>query len=347
MREGNKKTCWGILGTGNIADKFVRSCSQTIHPTEIVSAASRTPDKASHFAKKWGIPEAYSSYEDLLENTEIDIVYISNTHNFHLETAILALSRGVSVLIEKPMGVNASDIECLIDLATKNNCFMMEAMWTRFLPTVQKAYEWVRTGRIGPLRTIEADFCVTFPFDPENRLYNMNLAGGALLDLGIYPLALSSGCMEGALPDVIQSMPQFSATGSDQYANYQLLYPGGVVAELSSGCSFSKVNSATFYGQTGRIELDPVFIGCETVRLYDYGKKEQCVETFQIEPIGEFGFQWQIDACITQLRKGESEHPLMPWRESLNLAKTMDRLRRDWGMIYPFEESIGKRKDWK
>ena len=185
---------FGIIGLGAIAARFA-SVLNTVEGVELVSVASRDKEKAEAFANKFGAKKSYNTYDDLVKDNEVDVVYVALTHNFHFDAIKLCLNNKKAVMCEKPLAINKKDADELVALSKKLNVLLMEAMWTRFIPAFKKAKEWVKSGRIGDVKLVNASFCFNVPFDPENRLYNPKLAGGSLFDAGVYPIEFTTGIL--------------------------------------------------------------------------------------------------------------------------------------------------------
>jgi len=317
---------WGVLGTGSIAHQFLRSM-QEVPDGRVVACASETAGKAEHFAKDWGIPHAHTGYEHLLKMPEVRAVYVANTHNFHADTVRQALLAGKAVLCEKPMATSAEEVRMLAELAREQRQFLMEGMWTRFLPAVRKARKWVREGALGSLKFLRADFAFSAPVDPSSRLFDPGLAGGALLDVGIYPLSVARFLM-GEEPEEIHSVVEYGETGVDEQTAWICRYASGAIGSMSCAIRSVSENRLECVGSNGRLVLPGPFFKAEKAILYpEAGEPEVFEEAF---PEGA-GFLFEINAVHEALNQGELEHPLMPVSESVEIAETLDRIR-DKGM---------------
>ena len=327
---------WGILGAGGIANKFAGAVRH-VEGCEVVAVAGRTPGKAAAFAERHGIPEFHESYEALLAMEGVDAVYVATTHNFHAECARLALEAGKPVLCEKPLTVNAAEAEALAALAKERGVFLMEAMWTRFLPAMRQAMAWIDEGRIGDIRQIRANFSFDRPYDPEDRLYNPALAGGALLDAGIYPVSFASMVMGGREPDSIASSALRAETGVDAQSAFVFGYGNSVLGVLSTGCRVRQENRAEIAGSEGMIVFPENFIGASRVELHVYA--ERSMERREFSSPGGNGFTHEIAEARDCIRRGATESPRMPVGESVALMRTLDRIRAQWGLRYPGEKA--------
>jgi predicted dehydrogenase len=260
-----KEIKWGILGCGGIANKFAES-TRAVDGAMVIAAASRTPGKAAAFAKKHQIEQSYSDYDELLSNKDVDAVYVATTHNFHYENTREALLANKPVLCEKPFTVNAMEMKVLIALAERQQVFLMEGMWTRFLPAIVQLRRWLAEDLIGSIKQIRATFGFYFPFDPDHRLFNPDLAGGALLDVGIYPLSFAKMVMKQK-PVEVKAMGEIGATGVDHQSSYLLKYESGCLAFLNAAVNAWTVSRAEVIGTKGRITIPENFSNAKEVWL--------------------------------------------------------------------------------
>ena len=323
---------WGILASGGIARKFAHS-ARTVEEARLCAVASRSPGKAESFAQQHGVDRFYDRYEALLADPDVEAVYVANTHNFHHETVLLALEAGKAVLCEKPLAINERQASEMVAKARSKGLFLMEGIWTRFLPAVVQLRRWVEEGRIGKPRLLFASFGTNAPFPPDHRMVNPALAGGVLLDLGIYPLSAASMIAQGAAPTRMQSVCEMGETGVDVEDSMLVSYPCGLVAHLSCGIKSSYANTLTLCGEKGQITLPPVFIGAQSVTL-QVGNEKTTLE-FPIDPLA--GFRYEIEAATKCILSGGTECAEMPLDETLQLARSMDALRAEWGPVYPGE----------
>ena len=321
---------WGILGTGGIANKFAKDF-EFVHHGKILAVASRSKENALTFSKDYGIEKAYDSYEKLAQDKDIDVIYITSPHNVHLENVILCLNNKKAVLCEKPMAVNAEQLTLMIESAKKNNVFLMEAMWTFFLPAIIKAKEWIQHGMIGDVEFITASFGYKANYSPLHRLFNPNLAGGALLDIGIYPIALSTLIMEQE-PDRIISDSFIGPSGVDHTNAIILNYKNGKFAHLSSSLAVDLKNDAYIFGSKGYIHL-PFFWMTKKAILYK--KNEAPVEFEDKHPA--LGLNYETDEVNNLLIQQKKESQVMLLKTSLTLIKIMDEVRKQANFKYPFE----------
>ncbi|MCU0857996.1 MAG: Gfo/Idh/MocA family oxidoreductase, partial [Pontiellaceae bacterium] len=319
---------------------FFRSMEKTGEGT-VVAAASKSMHRAKSFQKKTRVERIYPSYEKMLDQEQLDAVYVATSHNFHYENTLHCLNRGLPVLVEKAFTRNAVEAEKLIALARRKNLFLMEAMWTRFNPAIVKLRELLHEGIIGDVKRLNAAFCVrmnpcSLKTAPWNRMYSPRLAGGALLDLGVYPITFAR-MVFGKAPVKICGSAEKAWTGVDKTSEYLFDYSGGKRAELISSFGQSRPRDAVITGTAGQIRV-PVFMHPDHFIVTRTGHAE---ETIRIDPErldnGSPGFQHEIREVHRCLRGKLLESPLMPLDETLEIMQTMDALRTQWGVKYPGE----------
>lgn len=320
---------WGILATGHISDKFAQALTDQPDAV-IVAAGSRSQEHADAFGSKWNVPYCYASYEQVVAHPDVDVVYIGTPHSLHSQNMQLALEAGKHVLCEKPFTINAEEARRSIAIARARGLFLMEAMWMRYLPAIRQASQWIREGAIGELRLVEACFAMPIPYDPQHRLYNPDLGGGALLDMGIYPISLA--VMLLGLPDTVLSRASMGETGVDELNTTIFGYTNGASAVLISTQRLFKPNEAYIVGTGGYIKIHNRFFRATRLTLDD-GEKELTVE----RPFESNGYVHQIREVHACLRAGELESSIMPLDESLAIMALMDRIRAQWGLVYPGE----------
>lgn len=322
-----KKIRWGLLASSGIAKSFVNGVN-CLDDAEIIAVASRTLEKAQDFARAYAIPKAYGSYEELTRDPDVDAIYISTPHVFHKECALMCLRAGKPVLCEKPFAINANEVKEAIAVATEYKVFLMEAMWTRFLPIYEKVSEWLEQGVIGEVRHVKASFGFAGQFDPKGRLYNRELGGGALLDVGVYTVSFLSYIL-GLDVKEMYSVADLGQSGVDEVFSAILLYQDGKTAAIDGAIRADISNDAWICGTKGKIHL-PDFWRCEKAILYIGGKDPVTIT----EPY-EAGFSFEIAEVMKCLREGRLESPLMPLNETLKISQIMDSLRMGWGIVYP------------
>ncbi|MEM6802087.1 MAG: Gfo/Idh/MocA family oxidoreductase [Bacteroidota bacterium] len=321
---------WGILGPGNIARKFSTGL-RDLAGAKIQAVASSNMERAQEFAKDFQVPNVYDKYEKLANDPDVDIIYVATTHNFHEEHALLCIEAGKSVLVEKPIATNLIQAENIVRAAREKGVFLMEAMWTRFIPAWVEIRKWLKEERIGKIKYVKADFGFFAEWDPLNRKFNPALAGGALLDIGIYPIALAYMIFEEE-PSYVGSFASLCETGVDEQSSYLFGYENGAMAELSSCFTGETYREALIMGSKGQIRV-PLFWKAQEAFLLMHGEEEQHFE-FSYD---HFGLQCQAEWVMQALREKKQETAWMPWSESLRIMKRMDSLRASWGMKYPWE----------
>ena len=330
MRPINRPIRWGILGTGAIAAAFATALRQVTDAT-LFAVGSRSQTSADDFAQTHDVGRAFASYAELAADPDVDVVYIASPHTAHFEHTMLCLGAGKHVLCEKPFALNSTQTEQMVALAKHNGLFLMEAMWMRFIPLIIELRRRVDAGEIGPVRMIQADFGFRAPRNPHSRLFNPELAGGALLDLGIYPLAFSA-LLLGA-PTEITSLANIGTTGVDEQSAYVLKHEGGELSVLASALRTQTSMSAWVYGTDGRIHLPKQFWRAKEMVLY---RNEMEPESIHLPYTGN-GYQFEAQEVVDCLRAGKTESEIMPLRDSESLMGTMDTIRRQWGLTYPNE----------
>jgi len=326
-----EKIRWGILATGGIAHKLAQAISDCEDGT-LVAVASRTQARAEQFAQQWEIPKCYATYEALVADPEVDVVYIATPHSFHYDNMLLCLNAGKHVLCEKPLTLNAKQAQVCIALARSKGLFLMEAVWTRFIPAIRQAVQWVQAGAIGKVRLIQADFCINVPFNPAHRLYAPELGGGALLDLGIYPLTFTTLFL--GLPASFTSTAHLNeVTGVDELVAMTLRYDNGALAQLSTSQRVALPIEAVIAGSEGSIKVHELFIRPDRLCLHRLGQAEEVHEL----PFRSNGYIHEVEEVHQCLRAGRLESGIMPLDETVALMKIMDAMRHGWGFRYPHE----------
>lgn len=322
-----KKWNWGIIAPGKIAEKFA-SDLKLVDGANLYAVASRSLFKAQAFANKFNAEIAYESYEELAKDPNVDIVYIASPHTFHFEHSLLCLRNGKHVLCEKPMGMNAAQVNELKRVASERKKFLMEALWTKFIPSFRKCYELVQEGQIGEIKYIQSNFCFRAEYDISKRLFNKQLGGGSLLDIGIYPVFFALEL--AGKPDEILASAVIGQTGVDENCNIILKYnQQGITASLSSSFLVNAPSEALIAGTKGFIRmyskwheptsLDAVIDG----QIHHYAFDEQ-----------GFGYHYEIKEVIGCLNRGELQSAEFPLSKSLLLHQTLDSIRQQIGLEY-------------
>lgn len=321
---------WGILATGGIARAFA---SDLAHDGfRLAAVGSRRMDAARAFAGDYGIPNAHGSYEELAADNTVDVVYIATPHPMHVDNALLAIEAGKHVLIEKPVTLNARDAQRIADAAADRGVVAMEAMWTRFLPHMVRVREIVASGALGEVRTVIADHTQALPTNPEHRLQNPELGGGALLDLGIYPVSFAVDVL--GLPSEIRAHAAKTATGVDRQTAMIFEYADGRQAVLHTALDTAGPNRAAVIGTEGTIEIDRVFYTPTSFTHYD--RDWNVVEHFN-RPVATRGMQFQ--ASELEARVAGHSASALPFDESIAIMGLLDEVRRQIGLVYPAERA--------
>ncbi|SEN41570.1 Gfo/Idh/MocA family oxidoreductase [Cryobacterium sp. TMT1-3] len=322
---------WGILATGGIAHMFANDLVQNGHTVQAVG--SRSQSSADAFAAEFSIPTAHASYAALVNDPEVDVVYVSTPHPFHSEHAALALNAGKHVLIEKPFALNAGQARQIVDLAARRNVLVMEAMWTRFLPHMARIREILVGGTLGDVRSLLADHTQDLPDDPEHRLNALALGGGALLDLGVYPVSFAHAVF-GA-PDTILASASFKTTGADAQVATIFRYVGGQIATTFSASDTLGPTTASIIGTRGRIDIDGVWYAPTGFRVLD--NLGAVLETFEPAEFTGRGMHFEALEAETLIRAGKISSDIMPAEESVAVLRTLDAVRAQIGLRYPGE----------
>jgi predicted dehydrogenase len=327
----SKNIRWGILATGTIAKKFAEGLS-VLPDAELVAVASRSQAGADKFGDEFNVPRRHASYEALANDPDVDVIYVATPHSMHRENNLLCLRAGKPVLCEKPFTINQKEAREVVALAREKGLFLMEGMWTRFIPAVVKARELIAAGAIGDVRMVQSTFGFRAEPDEAGRLTDPALGGGSLLDVGVYPIAFSY-MIFGGKPERVVSMAGLNAENIDEQAAFLLGYSGGRIAVCTSAVSTVTPYDTFILGTTGMIKVHPPFWCSERISIL---REDQPDEVFDC-PLGGNGFNHEAAAVMQCLREGKLEHPSMPLDETLDIMGTMDEIRAQWGLKYPME----------
>jgi predicted dehydrogenase len=327
----NETPRWGIIGTGGIARAFVRDLLLDGHA--VTAVGSRAEATADAFAREFGLQTAHPSYQALAEDPDVDIVYVATPHTFHYANASLALRSGKHVLVEKPFTINAAQAVDLIELARAHSLVILEAMWTRWLPHMVRIREIIADGALGLVRAMNADHSQLLPADPTHRLNAPELGGGALLDLGVYPVSFASQLF--GPEETAQAAATLTPTGVDGHVAAILSYPSGAMATFQCASTMRGPVTATVTGAAGRIEIDAVWYAPASFRVYD--SANQLVESYQTPEITGRGMQFQAREMEDLVRRGQLTSDVLPADETISVMGTLDRIRQIIGVRYPGE----------
>jgi dihydrodiol dehydrogenase / D-xylose 1-dehydrogenase (NADP) len=326
---------WGIMGTGVIARKFADGLA-VLPDATLVSVGSRSRESADAFGALYGVERRHDSYEGLAHDPGVDVIYIATPHTLHRENAILCLEAGKAVLCEKPFTINAAEAREVVALARTRGLFLMEAMWTRFIPVFAHIRALLSEGALGEVRMLTADFGFRAPFDAEQRLFNPALGGGALLDVGVYPVSLAS-LVFGGPPARIMSQAHLGETGVDEESAMLFGYDRGQMALLSCAVRTETPQTAVIAGTEGLIRIPPRWWCARTFTLEIPGAPEQ---TFAPTAEGNL-YNYEAAEVMRCLREGLTESAIMPLDETIAIMETLDAVRAPWGLVYPSERRAG------
>jgi predicted dehydrogenase len=323
---------WGIAGTGGIASAFAADLA-LLPDAELVAVGSRSQEAADAFADRFSVPHRHIGYVALAADPEVDAIYVAVPHTGHLEATLAAVEGGKAVLCEKPFAVSAKQAEQMIAAARAKGTFLMEGMWVRFLPHLALVRSLIAQGRIGRVRSVVADRCDILSADPRHRVRAPELAGGALLDLGIYPVSLASMVTGGQPPARVEAVAALTDTGVDAHASMVLQYPDGAHALVTTSLELRGGNTATISGTEGRIVISQPWARTSPVELILLDGTTYLTHL----PHEGHGLRHQAAEVGARLRAGETESPVMPWHETLSVMRTLDAVRERIGLRYPGE----------
>ena len=321
---------WGVLGTGGIAEAFAGDLPR-VAGAELAAVGSRTSAAADAFALAHGFARAHGSWAELAADPEVDVVYVATPHAFHLPAALQCLAGGKAVLCEKPMTLDLAGSQRLVREARSRQLFLMEAMWMRCNPAIRKLVDLIADDAIGEVTAVHADFGLQGPFAAEHRLRDPALGGGALLDLGVYPINLAHLVLGS--PATVVSWGHLTPEGVDDNTGLVLGYESGAVAVLSCGLNGETRNAATITGTRGRIELPGGFFAPRSFSL----RRADTMELFEL-PFEGRGYQFEAEEVQRCVLGGAVESPLMPHDTTLEIMKLMDTVRDEIGVVYPVSE---------
>ena len=318
---------WGIAGPGNIANKFAKAVLNT-EGAVLAAVASRSAERGHRFADTYGIGTVYGSYEELAASDLVDAVYVSTPHPFHKSCAEIFLNAGKHVLCEKPLCVNAVQAKALQECAQRNGVFLMEAMWTRFLPAIQEAQAVIARGEIGKVLGLKADFCYGYD-ESDPKIYQHSMAGGALLDVGVYAQHFASVFL-GDDPKSITAVARVE-DGVDRHTHVTMVYENGAIAHLTSATDVPKPSTGFVYGSNGYIEF-PSFYDAQEFILHTGDTTKQV----RLPSLGD-GFEEEILEVCQCIREGKTESQVLPLNKTIKMLEQMDEVRRQIGVSYPFD----------
>jgi len=358
------KKRWGILGTGTIATQFAQGL-KNVPDAALHAVASRDTDRAEAFAQRFDAPRAYGRYEDLIADSDVDIIYIATPHHRHRDDCLMTIEAGKATVCEKPFALNAGQAEQVYELARTKNVFCMEAMWMRFMPLVQQLKQRVDDGEIGQVKMINVDFGVPAPKDPENRFFNPKLGGGALLDRGVYCLSLAQYLL--GKPAQVTSQVTIGETGVDEQSTISMQYDSGAISVSNSSLTTKLRNEALILGDQGSLMLGEYFFKPETLTATHYAapnaladpdssgsRLKETIKSNKLlrsaamaakrlksggsairQPLKGNGYNYEAAEATRCVEAGLLESPHMSWQDSVDVMVTMDQIREQWGLKYP------------
>jgi predicted dehydrogenase len=318
----NRKFRWGIIGLGKIARKFAADLA-LVPGAQLHAVAATDLERARSFAADFGAARAFGAYLDLAQCDDLDAVYIATPHHLHHDATLMCLEKGIPVLCEKPLALNSAQVRTMVDSARRHRTFLMEALWTLFVPAFEYALERIRQGDIGQVLGVHADFGFRLPRDPASRLFNPDMGGGALLDIGIYPALLAHSVL--GVPQRIQASGAFGPTGVDETCVFTLLYPHQAIATGHATVSGHTPVEARILGSSGAIYLHSRWHHPQRVTLSQYREKEVIEQTVEL-PYEGWGYHFEIAHVMQCIQEGLLESPRAPWQLSLDLMETLDQI---------------------
>ena len=322
----------GIIGAGWIAEKMADALSP-LNDYCVYAIASRSLEKAEEFARTWDIPKAYGSYEEMVMDPEVDLVYIATPHSHHYPHTRLALEHGKHVLVEKAFTANAAEAEELLAMARSKGLFITEAIWTRYMPLSHKVKELMESGIIGEPRVLTATLCYMMEF--KERIVRPELCGGALLDLGVYSLNFARMYFGTDIVRTVSNV-HIGPTGMDMHESISLSYADGKMANLQAGALCLNDRQGIISGTEGYIRVDN--INCpEVVEVY---RNYELVARYEKPEDMVNGYEYQVYECKRCIEEGLLESPMMPHHETLSIMQQMDALRKEWGVKYPMDKQF-------
>lgn len=324
----SQTTNWGIMGLGKIAHKFAEGLT-FVPNSKLIAVASRNHKKAIAFGKEYDVPYQYGSYEAMLENPDIDVVYIATPHVLHYSNTMMCLQKKKAVLCEKPFAMNLKQVQEMVTLAKRQKVFLMEALWTKFLPSFQKVKNLVNSGKIGQIKTIQADFGFKAPYDPKNRIFNPALGGGSLLDVGIYPIFLAVSLL--GMPSEIQAKAHIGKTGVDNSCAIIFKYPSGALASLSCSVVANQSIEANIFGDKTSIKMNTPFHTPSThIELVEGFVNREKID---VKNLGN-GYNYEAEEVGLCLKREQIESSTMSHKDSLELMEVLDWVREEAGILY-------------
>ncbi len=324
---------WGILGTGRIAKVFADAI-KVADNSELYAVGSRSKENAQNFASQFNVPKYYGSYEELVSDPDVDIIYIATPHTFHLEHTLLALDHDKHVLCEKPLGVNSREVKIMTEKAKEKNLFLMEAMWSRFLPNILKTKELIENNEIGDVKLMTAYFSFRSKNGSEHRHFNPDLCGGTILDIGIYNIFLALYLF--GKPLEVSAIAGLSDGGVDTASSYTFKYENDMLAVMYSSFLADSPVVAEIYGSKGKISLEDRWFCPGKVKVSYFDGTEESVETV----VKGNGYECEAEEAVKCIADGKLQSDFWSWNNCMELVEMMDLIRNKCGVIYPKHDLI-------
>ncbi|APG59428.1 Gfo/Idh/MocA family protein [Christiangramia salexigens] len=321
-----KNINWGIIGLGKIANKFAKDLV-SVKDAELIAVASRDLTKAEKFAQDHNVDTSYGSYDDILMDENVDVIYVATPHAFHHQITMESIKHNKAVLCEKPFAMNSREVEEIINYSRKREIFVMEALWTIFLPHYQFVLDRINSGQYGRVLSLKADFGFTAEFDKSKRLFNKSLGGGSLLDIGIYPVFAAHSIL--GIPEKIQANANFAETGVDLSCNINFEYSNGAKAELLSTFEEKTETTATIELEKAKIHIHSRFHEPTSVTIIQNAKEERF--DFKVDTIG---YNFEAEHVTQMLLTNKKESDVMNLTRSLELTRLLDEIRQEIGLKY-------------
>ena len=323
---------WGILGTGKIARAMANGLRDA-PGAQLVAVASRSSEGAQAFGAEFGVAHCHGSYQALADDADVDVIYIATPHTLHAENALMCLAAGKHVVCEKAFTMNAREAQAVVDLAREKKRFLMEAMWSRFLPAVQEAQRIIASGEIGVPRQVQADIGFVANFPAEHRIFNPDLGGGALLDVGIYPLSMAAFFLGPV--SAVQALAEMGATGVDEQVVFSLRHAGGGTSSCACSLRALTPTEMTISGSLGRIRLPSRFYKPDHLVVEPMDGERRVVSA----PYLGNGYTHEAIEAMRCIRAGQLESPLMPHADSVALMHHLDTMRGQIGLVYSADKA--------
>ena len=328
MTQNTTNIRWGVIGTGNIAKQFARGL-KVLPDAELVAVGSRSRESADAFGEEFGVPRRHASYADLAADGDVDAVYVATPHGSHMDNSLLCLEHNKAVLCEKPFAVNAAQAERVVQEARSRGLFLMEAMWTRYFPLMDRVRALISEGTLGEVRQVHADFGYRAEVNPDYWLFDLHQGGGALLDVGIYPISLASMLL-GA-PESVSAYAHLGETGVDDNTAVILSYASGALAVCTTAVRTQTPWEATVMGTKAMLRVHRPWWTPSSMKLIRPDGSSEDIEV----PFEGNGYNYEAAEVMRCLREGALESPTMPLDETLQIMRTLDEVRQQIGLRYP------------